>query len=132
MKHFYTFIFMIAFISASAAEYEYVPLVREGLQWVYYHDNSITGEAGDYAVDFAGPVEIGDKIYQEVYSHTLDPNHSGAYVAGYMREEGRKVYWLANSVDEIDNKDEVLLFDFDDMSNVYPDEEFTRGYVEID
>ena len=108
---------------------EYVPLVRAGVQWVYYHDNCLTGEAWDYAINFAGPVEIGDKTYQVLCYHVIDPNLSGAYPAGYVREEGRRVYWLENSVD---NKYEMLLFDFNDMRNVYPEETFTRGYVEVD
>ena len=113
--------------------YEYTPLVRKDVQWMYYHDNSITGEAWDYGVNFAGPVEIDDRNYYVVYNHVIDPNLTGAYPAGYMREEGHQVYWLENPAnDVVDSNDEELLFDFNDMSNIYPEKEFTRGYVVVD
>jgi hypothetical protein len=98
--------------SASATEYEYVPLVREGVVWEYVGYNSVlkfkTGEEVQlYTLEFNGTTEITDvngqaSIYHNLYRTNYDEqgNVQEPYLAAYVKEEDKVVtaigvnYWL--------------------------------------
>ena len=84
-------------IASQAQEYEYVPLVREGIEWV--HKN---GEV----YRFDGDVVIKGKTYKELNnnSHTSPGAHTPS---GYAREENGIVYRLISKNDE-----EIPIYDF--------------------
>ena len=70
-----------------AQEYEYVPLVREGVEWGY------TGDLGDYRCQIKGDTIIDGTTYKKFYRYTtcgLQKN-TPCYVA--VRENDKKVYY---------------------------------------
>lgn len=86
------------------SDYEYVPLVREGVKWVYYYENDFGPSVLDmpegtqyYSFEMKGDVLIGDKHYKPVIlTHYLDENGKEKEVEDfmpiYLREEDKVVY----------------------------------------
>ncbi len=81
--------------------YEYVPLVREGVKWVYYYDNPFDREVLGmdegiqyYSFEVKGEVQIGDKCYKPVVlSHYVDGGKVVEdFVPVYLREQDKIVY----------------------------------------
>ena len=81
--------------SASAAEYEYVPLVREGVVWEYVEYNICIGvdptsqETNLYTLEFNGENEKGHMLYRTDYSKFGTPQEP--YLVAYVKEENKEV-----------------------------------------
>lgn len=143
MKHFYTFIFMIAFISAAAAEYEYVPLVREGVQWTYlceYMDYDLFDEKYPYVevLEIKGDENVDGITYKQVVSNLYEQP------VALIREDDKKIY-VKYSDEEIgtqinlgynEQTGEYLIYDFNKPSAGYaellPGFRLTEEMIEID
>lgn len=91
---------MLFMTSASAEDNEYVPLVREGVKWVYmtYHEPdwhlSVIPEQL-YSFEIEGDTTILGKNYKHVYCTLLDKDFSPAsspFVYCSVREEDKVVY----------------------------------------
>jgi len=112
-KYLFLILFSALFgIKCSAAE-DYVPLVREGIEWGYASANPGThyGELTYYRLQFSGTTEIGGKTYHNLYKYSefnLLPYFSQNTLVAYMREEDKKVYICY----EPDQPTEYLLYDF--------------------
>ena len=94
-------------------DYEYKPLVREGVVWEYFHDGW-TPDQGYYShIYIAGEENINDTIYHKCY--IVNRYFKNECIA-YLREEDKKVYLL--SFDEHvmfqynTNGQEILIYDF--------------------
>ena len=112
---------------------EGVPLVREGVKWIYnYHDFSIyPGNWTFFTVEFHGTTEIEGKTYSNCYYYLGDEaNYSETSLMGWAREDAGKVYARYNPNCTFDDyfytvlkptlftlDDEVLIYDFNDMVN---------------
>ena len=104
MKNFLmiTLLATLGFTQAVAQEYEYVPLVREGVKWVYYYENPFYWSVLDmpegiqyFSFELKGDVQIGDKNYKPiVLTHYLDDNNKEVeeFTPAYLREENKVVY----------------------------------------
>ena len=95
------------------SDYEYTPLVREGVVWEYFH-NGWTSEFEYYSrIYIAGEENINNTIYHKCY--IVNPYSKNECIA-YVREEDKKVYLL--SLDENvtfqynTNGQEILIYDF--------------------
>lgn len=99
----------IVFGSKPSAAYEYVPLVREGVEWGYAYENpdNISGELTYYRLQFRGTTEINGKIYHNLLKYYGYTRYNSEIVA-YMREEDKKVYVTFSD----DSSEEYLRFDF--------------------
>ena len=94
-------------------DYEYTPLVREGVVWEYFHDGW-TPDQGYYSrIYISGEENINDTIYHKCY--IVNPYSKNECIA-YLREEDKKVYLL--SLDQNvafqynTNGQEMLIYDF--------------------
>jgi hypothetical protein len=86
------------------SDYEYVPLVREGVKWVYRCENPFWAQILDmpeglhyYSFEMTGDVLIGDKYYKPVrLTHYLDKEGKEKevedFIPVYLREEDKVVY----------------------------------------
>ncbi|MBR0024895.1 MAG: hypothetical protein IJP59_09865, partial [Muribaculaceae bacterium] len=91
--------------SASAADYEYVPIVREGVVWEYVGYNHAWPEPGWkrvqlYTLEFNGTTIIDGLLYHNIYRTYYDEqgNAKEPYLAAYVREEGKVVTAIENNV----------------------------------
>lgn len=113
------------------ADYEYVPLVREGVEWVYdwtYYNQTIGGR---FFLQFSGDSIINGKTYKVCYRyHTPELNKEDAFIEGFAREEDKRVYVIGRRVPDggTDNsytayddrhKEEFLAYDFNVDLNGY-------------
>ena len=94
-------------------DYEYTPLVREGVVWEYFH-NGWTPDQGYYSrIYISGEEDINNTIYHKCY--IVNPYSKNECIA-YLREEDKKVYLL--SLDQNvafqynTNGQEMLIYDF--------------------
>ena len=95
------------------SDYEYTPLVREGVVWEYFHDGWTS--KGEYysRIYISGEENINDTIYHKCY--IVNPYSKNECIA-YLREEDKKVYLL--SLDQNvafqynTNGQEILIYDF--------------------
>ena len=89
-----------------AQEYEYVPLVREGIEWGYKN-----GEI----YRFIGEEIINGKVYKQLGNSSRD--YPDSYkIAGYAREENKVVYRLYSK-----DAEEVPIYHFNGYCYpVYP------------
>ena len=113
--------------SASADENEYVPLVREGVKWVEYYNNSIENTQWVKSYQFFGNTEIGGNVYSNLYatdgiSSNLSQNDSPV---AYVREQNKQVFIIPINL-EIDgcvmsNEElgEYIIYDFNDITAPY-------------
>ncbi len=132
---------LMGITGVKAQESEYVPLVREGVQWVYAYYLG-RGYYGDeytfYTDELKGDTIIGDYSFKKLYrrfSKELDV--SNTYPYAYMREADKRVYAVLNSQNNIgdynlyrtgglvipsENYDaigEYIIYDFNDMETLY-------------
>ena len=90
--------------SASAAEYEYVPLVREGVVWEYvgHHfedeNENIILRPILYTLEFSGTTTISGLLYHNICCTEYDEqgNALEPYIAAYVREEDKIVTSIPN------------------------------------
>ena len=96
---------MLMITSASAAEYQYVPRVREGVKCEYvgyYHAWPQPGyePVQLYTLEFNGTTIIDGKLYHNIYRTYYDQlgNAKEPYLVAYVREEGKVVTAIENNV----------------------------------
>lgn len=80
-------------VAQQPAEYEYVPMVREGVEWEYYAWDMSYSEIIKFHFD--GEKTINGKTYKRCYRTSNKDDFSTQTLAGYMREDNRKVYSIA-------------------------------------
>ena len=94
-------------------DYEYTPLVREGVVWEYFHDGWTSNHEYYSRIYISGEENINDTIYHKCY--IVNRYFKNECIA-YLREEDKKVYLL--SLDENvtfqynTNGQEILIYDF--------------------
>lgn len=82
---------------AQEAMYEYVPVVREGVEWGYVAEYIFPYSAEFYRMQLKGDTVINGKTYKRCYAYqtaTLDT--ATATLRGFLREEWEKVYFIPN------------------------------------
>ena len=104
----------------AAAEYEYTPLVREGVVWEYLYNNINELDGNDsytiYKLEFRGTTEINGKIYHNLYRYTGTLDVEQDDPVAYMREDdGKAVYCLRT----IDQTAEQQFYDFENAPLFY-------------
>ena len=121
---------LLAMTSASAVENEYVPLVREGVKWVEYYNNSIENTQAVTTYQFSGNIEIGGNIYSKLYASPKVSNVTQDEIpVAYIREQDKVVYCIP--VDAmiygciLSNEDigEYMIYNFNDITSPYTIEE---------
>lgn len=119
MKRIYSMILLcMAATTMSAADWTYMPLVREGVEWHYTSQNVRAGgtDEKDFYLRFDGTATVGDKTYSVLYRYdSPEYDKVKAQVAAYMREDGEKVYSICKLMpngDAAEDKGEVLAYDF--------------------
>lgn len=97
MKKFFiiSFLALLGMTQAAAQDYEYVPLVREGVKWVCYSEIPISTYTIKhfFTLEFKGDAVINGVTYKAMHYYSgeeIDPNNDTIPV--YMREEGKVVY----------------------------------------
>lgn len=118
MKRFTLFFAMASLLWCLAAwaeepdDYEYVPLVREGIEWTYFVSYSSTDiEPYYFHMQFYGDTVVDGKTYKKCYEYRdseFDPQK--AKLAGLAREENKAVYSKVNP--ELYKESEVLVYDY--------------------
>lgn len=83
-------------IASQAQEYEYVPLVREGVEWTYLDENGLRLEYSFYRYRLEGDTTIDNKAYQKCYRYNTCQFDETAVLSGWLREQDKKVYLLLN------------------------------------
>lgn len=103
MKNFTFLILLCTCIGLSAQNYEYVPLVREGIEWGYanieysFHGD-LTGAYSSHRIRLVGDTLISGKTYKKCFAYTSCVfDEKDAFNIGWIREENKKVYFLYNS-----------------------------------
>lgn len=132
---------VLSLIQTAAQDYEYVPIVREGVKWVYsiqdYHyveDYGTNPARGDNKVyrtlELRGDTVINGKTYKAMHKCTDDVySEPSDVIIVYLREEDKNVYgivpngkyhddaylgYLGPWNEEIPSGGEFLLYDFQD------------------
>ena len=88
-------------VEAQEAEYEYVPVVREGVEWGYVYSHIFPPGVEYYRLQLKGDTVINDKTYKRCYAYqtaTLDT--ATATLHGFLREEDKRVYFIPNPEEE--------------------------------
>lgn len=118
MKRFTLFFAMASLLWCLAAwaeepeDYEYVPLVREGIEWTYfvsYYSTDI--EPYYFHMQFHGDTVVDGITYKKCYEYRdseFDPQK--AKLVGLAREENKAVYSKVNP--ELYKESEVLVYDY--------------------
>ena len=120
---------LLMMTSASAVEYEYVPLVREGVKWVEYYNNSIENIESLTSYQFDGQKEIGGNIYSMLYAANLNDATQNNRLVAYVREQDKQIYIIPVDSEVygciISNEDinEYKIYDFNDITSPYTLEE---------
>ena len=139
---------LMGITGAQAQEYEYVPLVREGVQWVFAFLTHTTPSANCgawvetfYTLEFKGDTTINGIEYKnlvyDLNNKVSDPQRG---TLAYMREADKRVYAIVNT--DFNNYDhfmiygsprienvggtegELVIFDFNDLKQFYLDNGF--------
>lgn len=118
MKRFTLFFAMASLLWCLAAwaeepeDYEYVPLVREGIEWTYAAVYHMTDDGPSYFhMQFYGDTVVDGITYKKCYEYQdseFDPNK--AKLAGFAREENKAVYSKVNP--ELYKESEVLVYNY--------------------
>ena len=107
-------------VAQQPAEYEYVPMVREGVEWEFYWTENMThnGIAKFY---FNGEIEINGFTYKKCYRLETAAYGTESTLIGFMREENRVF---------VKEMLEKVPADIITMGNVDPAAQFRSGTVE--
>ncbi len=128
---------LLVMTSASAVEYQYLPLVKEGKKWVYFYSNG----PGFYVGQLVNTTEMNGHKYINYYVQegvsTPEINLEEANLRAFFREENKRVYIVYNNWD-VDQDDghiyyrqykfakyfdeatgENVLYDFNDVTDPY-------------
>ena len=132
-----------------AQEYEYVPLVREGVQWVYAFlthetpsDNCGAWVQTFYTLEFKGSTTINGLEYKNlVFNLSNKVSEPLVGTLAYVRESDKRVYAIVNN--DFNNYDyfmtqgfprienvggaegELVIFDFNDLTQFYKENGLT-------
>lgn len=110
--------------SEEPADYEYVPTVREGIEWTYNWNYNSPYKEGQYYLQFSGDSVINGKTYKVCYRYaTVSLNKKDAIIEGFAREEDKKVYIIGRRTPDGNesnmivgygdfNTEERLVYDF--------------------
>ena len=136
MKRFTLFFAMVSLLWCLAAwaeepeDYEYVPLVREGIEWTYfvsYYSTDI--EPYYFHMQFYGDTVVDGITYKKCYEYRdseFDPQT--ARLAGLAREENKMVYSKVNP--ELYKESEVLVYNYGaGVSETFST--YNLGYINI-
>ena len=134
--------------SASADEYQYSPLVKEGKKWVEYYENTMDFTSGIIYYQFKGETEINGITYHNLYA-TLNSDKIANETTpiAYVREQDRKVFAIVNESNVVDfpqgyypleidrcqydaSSNEFFIYDFNDITSPYDTSGFA-GEVNI-
>ena len=86
---------------AQEAEYEYVPVVREGVEWGYVASYHFPPGAEYYRLQLKGDTVINGKTYKRCYAYqTATLDIETATLHGFLREEDKRVYFIPNPEEE--------------------------------
>ncbi len=122
-------IVLAAFISAAAAEYEYVPLVREGVQWTHALERLDYGYICETpqridVFEIRGDTVVDDIAYNIIHWNTDD----GSVPIRLIRESDKKVFLRF-----LNGNKEYLIYDFNEFGAGYDAYlELKQEMVEID
>ena len=104
-------------------DYEYVPLVREGVEWGYEWLYGYYGIEGRFRITMSGNATIDGNDYVKCYRSAYLDVDADRDLAGYVREEDRKVYCILlrePTGHVVEQPTEMLLYDFNaDVGDVY-------------
>lgn len=144
-KFIISLLMLIGITGVQAQEYEYVPLVREGVQWVFAFltHSTPSDKCGAwvetfYTLEFKGDTTINGMKYKnlvyDLSNKVSEPQHG---TLAYMRENDKRVYAIVNT--DFNNYDhfmtygsprienaggadgELVIFDFNDLKQFYLD-----------
>lgn len=138
-------IFLSTFLSAYASEYEYIPLVREGVQWTYlceymdYYQNDNTHPYVE-VMKIRGDEKVNEIAYKQVYSNLNEEP------VALIREEDKKVYakfkqsdyecGMQIYLDYNEQTGEYLIYDFNKLGAGYAERmpwwSLSEGKIEVD
>ena len=131
--------------SASAVEYQYMPLIKDGKKWVEYYENYEDYEhdlydqyqSGIICYQLQGVSEINGITYHNLYA-TLNSDRISDILTpvAYVREQDKKVFAMINEDCEVDfprgyhpfvmarcqyfpENNEYLIYDFNDITSPY-------------
>lgn len=103
--------------------YEYVPLVREGVEWGYEWLYGYYGIEGRFRITMSGNATIDGNDYVKCYRSAYLNVDEDRDLVGYVREEDRKVYCILlrePTGHVVEQPTEMLLYDFNaDVGDVY-------------
>ena len=95
---------LLGMTQAVAQEYEYVPLVREGVKWVYYYQNTddfyppdpdLAVGVVNLTLELKGDTVIDGKTYKAMHKYHGDHiNTENDTIPIYLREEDKIVYGI--------------------------------------
>ena len=90
-------IFAIMAMAFSLIASAYVPLVREGVKWVYYWDYDNEPNDGviyhcEYAMEISGDTIVNGVTYKKLYLHPLSEPIGLSEPYALVREENKVVY----------------------------------------
>ena len=99
-------IFAIMAMACSLAASAYVPLVREGVKWVYYWEYDNSPDYGihfkcEYAMEVLGDSVVNGVTYKKVYLHPLSKPIGSSKPYALVREENKVVYIHMNPENDI-------------------------------
>ncbi len=125
-KIIFTLLGILILTSARATDNEYVPLVREGVKWVEYYENTIDNTQSVKTYQFCGNIEIGGNVYSKLYStfRLSDVTQQDSPIA-YVREHDKKIYSVPVNSEIygciLSNEDigEYLIYNFNDITSPY-------------
>ncbi|MBO4721761.1 MAG: hypothetical protein J5629_02390 [Muribaculaceae bacterium] len=135
---------MLMITSASAVEYKYSPLLKDGKKWVYFYSDTPEYFYVGYLIN---TTEMNGHSYINYYtqydvSNPDEINLENAMLKAFFREEDKKVYCVYNDWVEIEGQiyysqyqfakyfdestGENEIFDFNDVTDPYVN--YTYGY----
>ncbi len=114
--------------------YEYVPVVREGVEWGYRWYTGVRHKEGTYFLQLKGDTIIDGKTYKRCYEYNSWKLGGDAKIRGFMREENKRVYSIIVGQN---GGQEQLIYDFnigvgDSFNNEFMYEPVSKiEYVDI-
>ena len=138
----FTLLALLGMTQAVAQDYEYVPLVREGVKWVYSYvryqnsaDPSLPHGVTKLNLELKGDTIIGGKTYKAMHKYFGDAiNEENDTIPIYLREEDKVVYGIVPDgkiygdcaiccgdngySSEIKNGEEFVMYDFNDLATL--------------
>ena len=105
---------LILAMACSLGASAYVPLVREGVKWVYYWDYDNEPNDGviyhcEYAMEISGDSVINGVTYKKLYLHSLSEPIGLSEPYALVREENKVVYRHQNLLENDILYDEIMI-----------------------